>query len=207
MEKNEVLILGSESPRREKILLDLGLKIQKFGHHINEHKLIKEGTSFEETVENIAIAKNEYIYNYLDNSDNNYFLLTADTLVWNSKTFFPKPNNFVDARKMLNKLKNTSHFVSTAICLRKREDYEVNFQTTMVVMKNYSDKYLNNYLKYNDVLSKAGSYGIQDKEFNLVKSYVGCYNNVVGLPVCKLIKLLNKMNFRITNNILCDKHI
>ena len=73
-------------------------------------------------------------------------------------------------------------------------------------MKNYSDNYLNDYIKHNDVLSKSGSYGIQDKEFNLVKSYVGCYNNVVGLPVCKLIKLLNKMKFKIYNNILCDKH-
>ena len=40
--KNNVLILGSESPRRETILLDLGLKIKKYQHHINEHKLIKK---------------------------------------------------------------------------------------------------------------------------------------------------------------------
>ncbi|MBC63311.1 MAG: hypothetical protein CL746_03165 [Chloroflexi bacterium] len=206
MKNNELLLLGSESPRREKILLDLGLKIKKYSHDINEHKLINKSNSFEEVVKNISIAKNEYIYNNLDNKDKNYFLLTADTLVWNSKTFFPKPHNLVEGKKMLNKLKNKSHFVSTAICLRKKENYEVNFQTTTVVMKNYSDKYLNSYLKYNDILSKAGSYGIQDEEFNLVKSYIGCYNNVVGLPVCKLIKLLGKMNFSIYNNVLCDKH-
>ena len=43
--KNNVLILGSESPRRETILLDLGLKIKKYQHHINEHKLIKKSNS------------------------------------------------------------------------------------------------------------------------------------------------------------------
>ena len=204
--KNNVLILGSESPRRETILLDLGLKIKKYQHHINEHKLIKKSNSFEEVAKSIAIAKNEYIYTNLDNNDKNYFLLTADTLVWNSNFFFPKPNNLDEAKTMLKKLKNNSHYVSTAICLRKREHYEVDFQTTAVLMKNFSDNYLNDYIKHNDVLSKSGSYGIQDKEFNLVKSYVGCYNNVVGLPVCKLIKLLNKMKFKIYNNILCDKH-
>tara|TARA_B100000214_G_scaffold375502_1_gene362205 strand:- start:1309 stop:1929 length:621 start_codon:yes stop_codon:yes gene_type:complete len=204
--KKNILILGSESPRREKILLDLGLKIKKYKHNINEHKFIKKSNSFEEAVKCIAIAKNESIYTNLDNNDKNYFLLTADTLVWNSNFFFSKPNNLDEAKTNLNKLKNNFHFVSTAICLRKKEHYEVNFQTTKVVMKNYSDRYLNEYMKHNDVLSKAGSYGIQDKEFNLVKSYVGCYNNVVGLPVCKLIKLLNKMNLKIYNNILCDKH-
>ncbi|MBA31466.1 MAG: septum formation protein Maf [Chloroflexi bacterium] len=200
------LILGSSSPRREKFLLDLGVKIQKVKHYINEHDLISENYSFEENVKKISIAKNQYIYNTLDIKNKENYVLTADTLVWNSKFFFPKPKNLFDAKNMLRQLKNHSHFVTTAICLRKNENYEVSYETSKVVMKNFSDKYLTNYINSNDVLSKAGSYGIQDDKFNLVKSYSGCYNNVVGLPVCRLLKLFKKMNFRIYNEIVCEKH-
>ncbi|MFL2665387.1 MAG: Maf family protein [Dehalococcoidia bacterium] len=200
------LILGSSSPRREKFLLDLGVKIKKVKHYLDEHELMSEKYSFEENVKKISIAKNEYIYNSLDIENKTHFILTADTLVWNSKLFFPKPRNQFEAKNMLKKLKNHTHFVTTAICLRKKENYEVSYETTKVVMKDFSDKHLTNYINFNDILSKAGSYGIQDKKFNLVKSYSGCYNNVVGLPVCRLIKLFKKMEFRIYNEIVCDKH-
>lgn len=206
MLSSDLLILGSSSPRREIFLSDLGVKIQKVKHHINENELMCKKYSFEENVKKISIAKNEDIYKSLDIENRVNYLLTADTLVWNSKLFFPKPKNLFEAKNMLRQLKNHTHFVTTAICLRKKENYEVTYETTKVFMKNFSDKYLTNYINSNDVLSKSGSYGIQDDKFNLVKSYYGCYNNVVGLPVCKLQKLFKKMNFRIYNEIVCAKH-
>ena len=51
---------------------------------------------------------------------------------------------------------------------------------------------LNEYIESRSPFDKAGGYGIQD-EFNLVKSYSGSFNNIVGLPVEVFEKELNEI--------------
>jgi septum formation protein len=50
------------------------------------------------------------------------------------------------------------------------------------------------YVAEGESLDKAGAYGIQGKGVFLVKSIEGSYSNVVGLPLCELIEVLQANN-------------
>ena len=53
-----------------------------------------------------------------------------------------------------------------------------------------SDDVIAAYIKTGSPFDKAGAYGIQDKEFNLVREIKGSYYNVMGLPVEELGKFI-----------------
>ena len=57
-------------------------------------------------------------------------------------------------------------------------------------MRNYSYRQIEEYVASGLPMDKAGAYGVQDRQFDLVDSVNGCYTNVVGLPLCTTIDLL-----------------
>ena len=58
--------------------------------------------------------------------------------------------------------------------------------TSKVIFNELSEELIDSYVKTLSPLDKAGAYGIQDKEFNLVKEIEGSYTNIVGLPIEEL---------------------
>jgi predicted house-cleaning NTP pyrophosphatase (Maf/HAM1 superfamily) len=61
---------------------------------------------------------------------------------------------------------------------------------TPVLMRNYSDREIAEYVATGDPMDKAGAYGIQNPAFQPTERIDGCYFNVVGLPICTVIDLL-----------------
>jgi predicted house-cleaning NTP pyrophosphatase (Maf/HAM1 superfamily) len=55
---------------------------------------------------------------------------------------------------------------------------------TRVVMRQYTAREIRQYVARGEPFDKAGGYAIQDTEFAPVERLVGCYLNVVGLPLC-----------------------
>jgi predicted house-cleaning NTP pyrophosphatase (Maf/HAM1 superfamily) len=64
---------------------------------------------------------------------------------------------------------------------------------TEVPMRYYSDGEMNAYIASGDPMDKAGAYGIQHPGFQPVVHLWGCYANVMGLPLCHLVRTLEKM--------------
>ncbi len=64
---------------------------------------------------------------------------------------------------------------------------------TDVPMRNYSDEEIEAYVLSGDPLDKAGAYAIQHREFHPVENMKGCYASVMGLPLCHLIRVLQRM--------------
>ena len=61
--------------------------------------------------------------------------------------------------------------------------------TTLVWMRDYADEEIDRYVATGRPLDKAGGYAIQDPEFRPVARIEGCYPNVVGLPLGRLLDL------------------
>ena len=59
-------------------------------------------------------------------------------------------------------------------------------------MRSYSDNEIALYVASGDPLDKAGAYAIQHRGFNPARPLQGCYANVVGLPLCHLLRTLRK---------------
>jgi predicted house-cleaning NTP pyrophosphatase (Maf/HAM1 superfamily) len=59
-------------------------------------------------------------------------------------------------------------------------------------MRQYTDDEIEAYISTTDPMDKAGAYAIQHAGFHPVERLVGCYANVVGLPVCHVICTLEK---------------
>jgi len=66
----------------------------------------------------------------------------------------------------------------------------VGHRSSRIRMRDYTDDEAAAYVASGDAMDKAGAYAVQNEAFHPVEEVRGCYLNVVGLPVCTLLKLL-----------------
>ncbi len=189
------LILASKSPRRKDLLEQLGIPIKVYPSNVDEKKMPKDSKS-KESEKKYAL---DLSYLKAKNTAEQYpndWVLGADTIVVINKNILGKPRSDTDALNMLKQLNNREHIVYTAFCLlhKKRQKKVSCVVETRVCFKNCTDEELEWYIGTKEPFGKAGGYAIQEKGAFLVKSIVGSYSNVVGLPVCEVIEELKKLN-------------
>jgi septum formation protein len=182
-------LLASTSPRRIQILENLGIKF---------HLLIPPDISEDDEMRNpnlspvekaVALARKKSLS---VNPGENQLVLTADTIVAVDNETFGKPGND-QARYFLKKLSGRKHQVITALALRKGKDDPVSdFESTDVYFSEMSDSDIDWYISTKEPFGKAGAYAIQEKGGIFIEKIEGCYFNVVGLPVFRLMKLLKQ---------------
>ena len=182
------IILGSNSPRRKQLLHDAGINFQIRAFPTNENYPTKLKGS--EITEYLVKKKSKEFKGVKDDE----IIITADTIVWAQNEHLGKPNNITEAKKFLEKLSNMKHEVITSVCFTEKEKQTIISESTFVLFKKLSISEINYYLNNFDFLDKAGAYGIQDWIGNIgVKRIEGSYTNVVGLPVCQVIDVLQKL--------------
>lgn len=122
-------------------------------------------------------------------------ILAADTIVTLDQKIFGKPHNYAEAIKILKILSGREHEVITAIALFHNKIYfkDIWHVITKVTMRKLDKKEIINYVNKGEPFGKAGAYAIQGQGGAFIKSYSGCYNNVVGLPTSTLKKKLATM--------------
>ena len=186
--KGKKIILGSNSPRRKQLLHDAGINFQIRAFPTNENYPTKLKGS--EITEYLVKKKSKEFKGVKDDE----IIITADTIVWAQNEHLGKPNNITEAKKFLEKISNMKHEVITSVCFTEKEKQTIISESTFVLFKKLSISEINYYLNNFDFLDKAGAYGIQDWIGNIgVKRIEGSYTNVVGLPVCQVIDVLQKL--------------
>ncbi len=178
-----VLILASNSPRRQELLAELGLAFQVRVKSVDEVE--QPGETPVEMVRRLAQTKAEVIP--LSKGE---VIIAADTTVVLAGQVLGKPCDAEDARRMLLALRNRVHQVYTGVALRRDGQVRVQVAATDVTMRAYSDDEITEYIAGGSPLDKAGAYGIQDQSFNPVSAITGCYTTVMGLPLCLLAQML-----------------
>jgi MAF protein len=123
--------------------------------------------------------------------------LAADTVVAAGKRILDKPQDDGQAAEMLQMLRGGVHQVITAIVLTGADRQQVEACRTDVPMREYSPQEQADYIAGGSPFDKAGGYGIQDADFNPVDvdALSGCYANVMGLPLCHLVRAMRSMGY------------
>ena len=186
------LILGSASPRRQELLGGMGLTFTVMTADIDETMDNRLGAEAE--VARICRAKAEAILPLVGEED---IVITADTVVCVDDRILGKPADEADAARMLRLLSGRTHQVRTGVtvCTKNRSLTEV--ETTGVRFRPLSDREIEAYIRTGEPMDKAGSYGIQGRAAVFAEGLEGDYFNVMGLPLCRLTRMLRKFGIAV----------
>ena len=173
------LILASQSPRRQQLLSDLGLKFSVQSMDIAED--FPPGLGMTEVPVYLAELKANAFQPQLKD---NQLVITADTIVWLDGEVMNKPVDYADGFRMLRNLSGKKHQVITGVCLLTKVKKVSFYALTDVWFKELSDEEIAHYLNVYKPYDKAGAYGIQEWIGYIgIHRIEGSFFNVMGLPV------------------------
>ncbi len=177
----ERLILASLSPRRSELLKQVGIPFQVVESTYREPEVTDE-----QAVESIALAKARAVHTRYRDA----LIIGADTVVVCADRIFGKPESEHEARLMLEALSGNVHRVITAVALVRGSREVAVREETLVWMRRIEEDELSAYIATGEPMDKAGAYAVQGKGAVFVERIEGCFFNVVGLPLARLVSML-----------------
>jgi MAF protein len=121
-------------------------------------------------------------------------VIGADTIVIIDSEVLGKPADAQEARDMISRLAGRTHRVITGVALSRLSTGEtlVEHEETMVWIRPMEPREIVSYVATGEPMDKAGAYAIQGLGSALVYRIDGCYYNVVGLPIPRLVNMLRR---------------
>lgn len=183
------VVLASASPRRYALLSALGIDVRVLASGVDE---VDEGSDPAGIVIANAVAKRNDVAKRLDVPS---LVIAADTLVFLGDEILSKPVDLDDARRMLRNLSGRSHEVVTGLAVvdtgtgLRAEDSE----TTRVTFRDLADDEIEHFVHAVKPVDRAGAYTVDGPGSLLVAGYEGCFQNVLGLPIVRLDRLLRSI--------------
>ena len=211
------IILASKSPRRKELLENAGFEIVIIPSEAEENidekdpaEMVKKLSYLKanSVYENIANIEGEIDSSYAINTrktaesgitdkkddTKSIIVLGADTFVYAGGMILGKPKNKEEAREMIKMLSGNVHSVFTGFTIVQADGKSVtDYSETKVYVYPMTDEEIEDYISSNEPYDKAGGYGIQGLFGKYVEKIDGDYNNVVGLPVSKIIYTLKEI--------------
>ena len=189
-----MLLLASASQRRTELLDLIGIN----------HKVVNQNFDEDSVVEKDPVLCSKLIVEgknksaralLLKSSDNNFPVLTADTLVFTpSKNIVGKPENHEHSRELLREFSGTTQSVFSTVMVSTTEQSILKTCETRVSFKNMTEQEIEEYVLSEEGIGKAGAYGIHGPAGKYVTNVEGSYTNVVGLPVHETYEILKELN-------------
>ncbi len=181
----EPIILASGSPRRKELLTQLGIEFEVCPADVDE--TLEDSLKPDEVVKQLSLKKALAVAKLHPGKT----VLGADTVVAYDGEILGKPADEDDALNMLSLLSGRTHHVYTGVSIVYSDGKVETFaEATEVVMYENDRQLIKEYIATGEPMDKAGAYGIQGQGAILVKEIKGDYNNVVGLPVARVARLL-----------------
>ena len=187
------IVLASASPRRKELMQQAGYEFEIQVSHKEE---VYTGTTPDEIVKELALLKAKDIAE--QNERKNLIVIGADTVVAHKGMILGKPKSAEDAFEMILGFQGDKHQVYTGVAILSYDESGVE---TVVNHAVRTDVYVNAmtedeiwaYIQRDNVMDKAGSYGIQSGFAVHIEKIEGDYFNVVGLPVSYIYDVLKKI--------------
>ncbi len=182
-----MLILASASPRRRELL-------ERFGREfIIDPAVAPEnppvGATPSETVAALAAAKAREVAARRPGD----VVIGADTIVSLDGVILGKPADAEEASRMLHALSGRAHRVYTGVAVARDGELLTGVEMTRVCFRPLTDAEIDAYIATGEPLDKAGAYGYQGLAGLFVERIEGDYFSVVGLPLCRLGRMLQSL--------------
>lgn len=190
------LILASQSPRRRELLSDAGYSFRILVSQADE--TLPAGTPPVEGVRILAERKAKAVESTLPSEILRaapVFVIGADTLVERDGVALGKPRDEADAAAMLSLLSGARHRVVTGVAVVVGGRVFSGTETTTVTFRPLSRTEIAEYVASGEPMDKAGAYGIQAGADRFVKTVDGEIDNVIGLPLRLLARLLREAGY------------
>tara|TARA_B100000575_G_scaffold293658_1_gene305790 strand:+ start:1536 stop:2177 length:642 start_codon:yes stop_codon:yes gene_type:complete len=197
-------ILASSSKSRFKILQNAGIRFKQVKPLCNEDEIKKnilskspivfvKKLSFEKA-KSVSMSKKYF----------NKLTIGCDTIVYFDKKIFDKASNIKEAKYKIMKLSGKKHKIVSGltVCYKGKKIWQCS-ETTEITIRNLTKKQIDNYLKDagSQILQSVGCYQIEGIGPQIIENIKGDFFNVMGLPLFKLLKYLEKQN----EKILCSR--
>lgn len=180
------IILASQSPRRRELLGLFKLPFTVCCADIDE-TMDPQLSPFDE----VARVSKEKAMAVPRGADD--LVIAADTIVVLGDTVLGKPHSEAEAIQMLTALSGREHQVMTGLTVLRGSKCVVCTEVTDIHFRDLSQKEIAAYVATGEPMDKAGSYGIQGGAALFAEKMTGDYYNVMGLPVCRLHKILTEL--------------
>jgi septum formation protein len=192
------LVLASQSPRRSELLSRAGFQFTVSSIQISE--IPDENLNLDAQIQDLARQKAEACLNsgkVLKGQGN--LVLSADTVVILDDQILGKPLDRRENRQLLERLSGRRHRVITAVCLVEVDTGKraVSHETSWITFRVLSEAEIDEYVSIGDGLDKAGGYGIQGEAGRFVENLEGPMDNVIGLPVALVEKLIKENGWNV----------
>lgn len=185
---DSVLVLASGSPRRRRLLEQVGLRFDVRPSDIDETALADESPT--DYVRRLSIEK-AAASRESRHAGAGDVVIAADTTVEIDGCILEKPVDDDDARRMLGLLSGRSHHAHTGVTVMAgHAEAQTIVVSTEVVFIELTDAMIDWYVATGEADDKAGAYGIQGGAAAFVERIDGSVTNVIGLPLAETLALL-----------------
>ena len=180
------IILASKSPRRRELMEMLKLPFEIIVSDIDEQ--IDYDNDLVREIEKLSFRKADAVYQ--ENKD--ALVIGSDTIVKIGNDVLGKPKSVEQAKEMLRELSDNTHEVVTGVTIICNDQVETFSSVANVTFYPLSEEEIDEYVKTNEPMDKAGSYAIQGDGAKFIRSIEGDFYTIVGLPVGELYHRLKK---------------
>ena len=179
------IVLASQSPRRRQLLGQMGLEFTTQSPEIDESAF--HGRDAQDLVETLSREKARWVARQ---QTPDTLVIGADTVVVLDGAILGKPRDGAEAEAMLAALSGRDHQVFTGVTLCQGDRILTQAEETQVTFRPLTGQEIRQYVSTGEPMDKAGAYGIQGLGALLVQRLEGDYFNVMGLPLCRLGRML-----------------
>jgi len=183
------LILASTSPQRRALLSDLGEPFEVVPADVDE---TPPPGALDAAVRAIARRKADAVARRVARG----LVLGADTVIDRDGDLLGKPASVDEARRMLRSLSGRSHRVHTGVALvgAGGAPAREGVATTVVHFRQVAAAEIDAYVASGEPFGKSGAYAIQGGAAGFVERVDGDVDNVVGLPLRLVRRLLAELD-------------
>ena len=157
--------------------------------HGEEH--VPERAEADEAVMAISRAKAAEVAEQCSGED---VIIAADTVVCLDGDILGKPHSEAEAEEMLSRLSGREHEVYTGVTVMRGGETPCGVERTAVRFRALTAAEIRSYVATGEPMDKAGAYGAQGVASLFVEGITGDFFNVMGLPMCRLGRMLNELD-------------
>jgi septum formation protein len=179
-----MIVLASASPRRRELLALIEPAFDVVPSSVDETAGVPDPA---QRVQRLAEKKAKHVAHGRKHD----IVIGADTVVWVCGRILEKPRDSADAKRMIRLLSGRTHTVYTGVCVISG-GVAAEHCATDVTFDPLTEEEIDEYIRTEQVMDKAGAYAIQGAAARFVRGVDGCFFNVMGLPVNLLYHMLKR---------------